>query len=136
MRRVVVLLVLVLVAACSGDERSSRPSTTSTTSLALASVTARYVCGPTDGPWIDVEAEVSRVQRVYAELVAGGRVVGRSEPVSGGGASPTRLGFAPDLTADDFARGVGVVRLRRGSDGSLLAADELDLRLPEGMGCG
>lgn len=150
-------VVLVFVTGCTSSPRSWTSTTdlrrspatsqiapghspTVTTGSATSSLLvrdARFMCGPTDGPWISATIESSDAVRVFGQVWLDGKPYGRSEDVAVAAAGLASIGFSPDTPTTSSGRTASLRIMRSDAPTEVIADTPVLLHLPAGTGvCG
>lgn len=144
-----VLLPLLCVASCS-SEKSGMPAATTSERTALVTTSpttepssvrltsAVYMCGPTDGAWVEARVVSSEGVSVMAQVTLDGKPLGRSERVSLVPNQPAAIGFEPGTKAADHGRAATVQVFIAGDEDTGAPVDERDvvLSIPSNVQCG
>lgn len=145
----VVLLPLLCVTSCS-SANSGEPAATNAEGTALVTTSpttepssvrltsAVYMCGPTDGAWVEARVLSSASVSVMAQVTLDGKPLGRSERVSLVPDQPATIGFEPGTKAADHGRTATVQVFIAGDEDTAAPVAERDvvLSIPSNAQCG
>lgn len=136
----VILIPLLCVSSCS-SENSGKPAATSsevagsvttpptTVPSTVRLTSAAYMCGPTDGAWVEARVLSSASVSVMAQVSLDGKPLGRSEPVSLVPDQPATIGFEPRTKAADHGRTATVQVFIAGDEDTSAPVAERDVVL-------
>ena len=145
----VVLLPTLCVTSCS-SANSGMPATTVSDGAALVTTSptserssvrltsAIYMCGPTDGAWVEARVLSSASVSVIAQVTLDGKQLGRSERVSLVPDQPASIGFEPGAQAEDYGRTATMQVFIAGGEDTAAPVAERDvvLSIPSNVQCG
>ena len=109
---------------------------TTTVPAGLELLSATYVCGPADGPWIEVVVLSPLGRTVFAEVTVVRQPYGRSGPVLLRPAVQETIGFDPGTPREAFGSTAVVQIVASDDPASPIASGDVLLKLPASMSCG
>lgn len=109
---------------------------TTTVPAGLELLSATYVCGPTDGLWIEVVVLSPLGRTVFAEVTVVRQPYGRSGPVLLRPGVQETIGFDPGTPREAFGSTAVVQIVASDDPASPIASGDVLLKLPASMSCG